>query len=181
MNTERRLPPVERQLCWFKRLGVLAIAVLVAGGHPGCTRQHAPEDPAVARVLSIRWQRLVDEELQTCPRCQDTELELGEAVARLEEALTSSNVRVDLQKVAIDKATFEKDPLASKRIWIAERPLEEWLEASVGESPCCESCGDADCRTLRVGSEVYEAISADLIVRAGLRAAATLTTNAQEQ
>jgi hypothetical protein len=160
MNTERRLPPVERQLCWFKRLGVLAIAVLVAGGHPGCTRQHAPEDPAVARVLSIRWQRLVDEELQTCPRCQDTELELGEAVARLEEALTSSNVRVD---------------------WIAERPLEEWLEASVGESPCCESCGDADCRTLRVGSEVYEAISADLIVRAGLRAAATLMTNAQEQ
>ena len=181
MNTEQRLAQVERQLRWLKRLGALAIVALVAGGHLGCTRQHAPDDLADACVLSIRWQRLVDEEQQTCPRCQDTELELGEAVVRLEEALTSSNVRVDLQKVAIDKATFEKDPLASNRIWIAERPLEDWLDASVGKSQCGESCGDAECRTIRVGAEVYEAISADLIVRAGLRAAATLTTNAQEE
>ncbi|MHC4933314.1 MAG: DUF2703 domain-containing protein [Planctomycetota bacterium] len=181
MSTAVRLAQVERQPRRLKRFGALAIGVMVVGGHLGCAREQAPDDSADARVLSIRWQRLVDEDQQTCSRCQDTELELGEAVARLEETLASANVRIDLQKVAIDKATFERDPLASNRIWIAERPLEDWLAASVGTSQCGESCGGAECRTVRVGEEVYEAVSADLIVRAGLRAAATFTSDAEEE
>jgi len=179
MTTEQRLERLERQNRWSKRIAAIAIALVAAGGLFGCTGQHAPDDLSGARVLSIRWQRLVADGHQTCPRCRDTEVELGEAVERLERSLAPSNVRVDLEKVALDKATFESDPLASNRIWIAERPLEDWLEASIGKSPCCESCEDAECRTVRVGAEVYEAISADLIVRAGLRAASSLRASPQ--
>jgi anti-sigma factor RsiW len=137
----------------------------------GCAVQRAPDD---AKILVIRWQRLVDESKQTCPRCRTTEVELDEAVERLRRALAPSDGRVELEKTAIDQATFDADPLASNRIWIAGRPLEEWLEGSVGESPCSSSCGDRECRTVCIGADVYEAISADLIVRAGLRAASTL-------
>jgi hypothetical protein len=137
----------------------------------GCAVHRAPDD---ARVLVIRWQRLVDENEQTCPRCRTTEAELDEGVERLRRALAPSNGRVELEKTTIDQATFDADPLASNRIWIADRPLEEWLEGSVGKSQCSSSCGDRECRTVCIGANVYEAISADLIVRAGLRAASTL-------
>lgn len=179
MTTEQRLERPERKKRPLERAAAIAIALVAAGGLLNCTRQRTLDDRSSARVLSIRWQRLVVNGHETCPRCRDTEAELDEAVERLKRSLASSNVRVDLEKVALDKATFEADPLASNRIWIAERPLEDWLDASVGKSPCCESCEDAECRTVRVGTEVYEAISSDLIVRAGLRAASSLRASPQ--
>ncbi|MHC4550740.1 MAG: DUF2703 domain-containing protein [Planctomycetota bacterium] len=147
----------------------------------GCAVQRAPDDRSRAHILVIRWQRLVDENRQTCPRCRATEVELDEAVARLQRSLAPSNAQVELKKVAIDQATFDADPLSSNRIWIAGRPLEEWLEGTVGKSPCSSSCGDRECRTVCVGTDVYEAISADVIVRVGLSAAATLLQSPQRE
>ena len=61
---------------------------------------------------------------------------------------------------------FNQDPQASNRIWIAEQPLEEWLGASIGSSPCCSVCGDAACRTLECGNQSYDAIPPQLIIKA---------------
>ncbi len=56
---------------------------------------------------------------------------------------------------------------------LAPRSIEEWLGGTTGQSPCCDVCGPNDCRTVTVDGQTYEAIPADLIVRAGLLAAAS--------
>ncbi len=63
-------------------------------------------------------------------------------------------------------------PSESNRIWIAGRPLEDWLDASVGKSTCCSACGGAECRTLEIGSATFETIPEELILKAALLAAA---------
>lgn len=78
----------------------------------------------------------------------------------------------------LSNAEFRADPGESNRIWIAGRPLEEWLGASTGSSPCCDQCGDDPCRTVEVDGVTLEAIPAEVIVRAGLMAAADLTRGA---
>ena len=62
--------------------------------------------------------------------------------------------------------------LLSNRILIAGKPLEEWIGASVGKSQCCKVCGESECRTISTGQETFEVIYKELIVRAGLLAAA---------
>jgi hypothetical protein len=74
----------------------------------------------------------------------------------------------------IDAAAFKADPSQSNRIWIAGRPMEDWLGATVGSSRCCAVCGDSECRTVEVEGRAFEAIPEDLVVRAALLAAAQL-------
>jgi hypothetical protein len=52
--------------------------------------------------------------------------------------------------------------------------LEEWLDGRVGRSPCCDVCGDEECRTLELDGLIFEAIPAGLIVQAGIMAASRL-------
>ena len=123
------------------------------------------------RPLPIIWQRLVDAGGRTCERCGSTEGALGHAVAKLKTALAPLGIEPTLETREIDQAGFQRDPSASNRIWIAGRPLEEWLGASTGSSQCCSVCGDADCRTVELGDTVYEALPEELIVQAALAAA----------
>lgn len=55
-------------------------------------------------------------------------------------------------------------------MWIGDRSIEDWLDASVGKSTCCSACGGAACRTLEVGAETFEAIPEALILKAALLA-----------
>ncbi len=121
------------------------------------------------RTLLIRWERLVEGD-RTCPRCRSTEEELEKAISTLKRALGPLGIEVLLEKEALSDAQFSQDPLRSNRIWLNGLPLEEWLGGTVGHSPCCDVCGPAECRTVEVGGQVYEAIPADLIVKAGLTA-----------
>lgn len=125
-------------------------------------------------VLRIRWQRLVDEKGRTCDRCGTTETTVEEAVNKLEGSLKGLGIDVALEKNAISPAEFSKDTLQSNRIWINGKPIEEWLSATSGQSKCCTVCGESDCRTVTVGGKTYEAIPSELIVKAGLLAAAEL-------
>lgn len=121
------------------------------------------------RILRIRWERLlVDGE--TCPRCSETERELERAAESLRELLAPLGVEVVVEKGEIPEEVFREDPLLSNRILIDGRPLEDYLGAQVGTSPCCDVCGPADCRTLEVDGKSYEAVPAALIVRAALMA-----------
>jgi len=124
------------------------------------------------KTLVVEWQRLLDEQKQTCPRCGTTEREVEKAVQQLNHALSQSGVVVSLTKKGIDPDSFKKDVLQSNKILIAGKLMEEWLGAKTGQSKCCETCSDAECRTVVYADETHEAIPADLIVRAGLVAAA---------
>jgi hypothetical protein len=126
------------------------------------------------QTLLVEWQRLLDEEKQTCPRCGSTEREVEKAVQELNQMLAPSDIAVNLVKKAIDPETFKKDALQSNMILIAGETLEEWLGATTVQSKCCETCGDADCRTVEYGGDTHEAIPAELIVRAGITAAVYL-------
>ncbi|MEK6743979.1 MAG: DUF2703 domain-containing protein [Nitrospirota bacterium] len=126
------------------------------------------------KTLAIEWQRLLDGQKETCSRCGSTEQEVEKAVKDLNQMLAPSDIAVNLVKKAIDPETFKKDALESNKILIAGKTLEEWLGATTGQSKCCETCGDADCRTVEYGGDTHEAIPAELIVRAGITAAAYL-------
>lgn len=128
------------------------------------------------KFLKIKWQRLLDESGQTCPRCGSTEEEVEKASHTLKQSLAPLGIEVILVKKVLDPVIFAKDVLESNRIWIGERPLEEWLGAEVGQSLCCEVCGNAECRTVEVGEKVYETIPSDLIIKAALIAASQIVT-----
>lgn len=122
------------------------------------------------KPITITWQRLVDNQEQTCPRCGDTEGELDKAVRFLNKTLAPAGVHFELEKKALPFDEVALDPSQSNRIWINGRPLEEWLKANVGQSPCCGPCRDLECRTLEVAGTVHETIPADLIIKAALLA-----------
>lgn len=126
------------------------------------------------KTVSVRWQRLVTDGGDTCERCSSTGSAVERAVRRLGEALAPLGIGVSLIREALDQARFAGDPLQSNRIWINGKPLEEWIGAGSGESRCCDACGDSMCRTLEVGSSSYEAVPEELIIKAGLLAAAEL-------
>lgn len=123
------------------------------------------------KTLVLEWQRLLDEQKQTCPRCGSTEQEIEKAVSSLRKELAIYGIDVTLRKRAMDAETFKKDALQSNKIMIEGKTLEEWLGAIAGRSTCCEACGDAECRTIEYAGKSHEAIPADLIVKAGRIAA----------
>jgi hypothetical protein len=122
------------------------------------------------RSLPILWKRLVKEGA-TCPRCGSTHANVVSAVKKLEVALQPLGIEPVLETLAIDETSFQADPSESNRIWIAGKPLEEWLGARVGASQCCTVCGDRSCRTMEIGDSTHETIPEDLIVRAAMMAA----------
>ena len=124
------------------------------------------------QTIRIVWQRLLSLQGQTCDRCAATELALQQAVATLQQALAPLQMQVEFHAQAMTLEQFNQDPGASNRIWVADKPLETWLGASIGASPCCSVCGDAQCRTLECNHQSYEAIPSQLIIKAGLLAAA---------
>lgn len=128
--------------------------------------------------ISIIWQRLVDEQGETCERCGATEQELIKALRFLTKALGPVGLSFTLESQALSPAEFAQDPLQSNRILIDGRELGEWLGAKEGQSPCCGPCGEAQCRTLTLDQRVYETIPAELIIQAGLKAAYARATRA---
>jgi hypothetical protein len=142
-----------------------------AAGRQGCCA--TSEAPAGRRTLAILWRRLVKGG-ETCDRCGGTYVQLQRAVARLSEALRPLGIAPTLETEEIDESTFRAAPSESNRIWIAGRPLEDWLGATAGSSRCCAACGDVDCRTVEFAGRAFETVPEELIVRAALRAAAEL-------
>ena len=126
------------------------------------------------KILPIIWQRLVTNNGETCNRCGNTYLEILRAVEQLREVLAPLGIEPVLRTKTISEQEFKAQPLESNKILIGGKPLEEWLDAKNGSSPCCDACGDEDCRTLTLGADVFEAIPADLIIDAGVKAAQAL-------
>lgn len=128
---------------------------------------------SATKTLTIKWQRLLDDG-QTCPRCGSTEAEVDKAVTALRQSLALLGVEVVLEKGELTVEQFAQDTLQSNAIRINDRLLEDWVGGQTGQSLCCEVCGPNDCRTMAVEGEVFEVIPAELVVRAGLLAAAQM-------
>lgn len=126
------------------------------------------------KLLPIVWKRLVSREGKTCDRCGATHQEIQRAVSKLKEVLRPLGIEPTLETRVIDTDSFKANPSESNRVWIAGKPMEEWLGANVGSSRCCSVCGESDCRTVEVSGTVFEAIPEKLFIRAGLAAAASL-------
>jgi hypothetical protein len=122
------------------------------------------------KTIKIIWQRLVDGQGDACERCGGTEQELDKAVRFLQKSLAPAGVRFSLEKKVMDIGEVAPDPSQSNRIWIDGRPLEKWLGADVGKSPCCGPCQGLDCRTLEKNGISHETIPAEMIIQAGLLA-----------
>lgn len=125
------------------------------------------------KTLEIIWQRLIHEE-QTCPRCGSTGDEVEKAVVSLKQSLDPLGINVVLKKREISIDAFKKDPLLSNIIWINGRLLEDYIGGTTGQSQCCDVCGPNDCRTVGVDGNEYEVIPSELVIKAGLLAAAQL-------
>jgi uncharacterized protein DUF2703 len=123
------------------------------------------------RQLPIIWQRLVSADGRTCLRCDATHQHLRTAVAKLKDVLKPLDIEPVLEVREIDDRSFKSKPEESNRIWIAGRPMEEWLGAAIGSSRCCSVCGDAPCRTMEVEGAVFEDIPEAVILKAALIAA----------
>jgi len=123
--------------------------------------------------LVVLWQRLVVGGA-TCERCGDTGDAVRRAVARLAEELAPQGGAIRLEEKALPPFAVAE----SNRVFFNGVPFEELLEAQAGLSycqSCCELLGQqTDCRTLIVEGQEYEALSDELIVRAGRIAAERL-------
>jgi hypothetical protein len=131
------------------------------------------------KQLPIVWKRLVVDG-HTCERCGATSGQLQRAIEKLEAALRPLGIQPVFETQAIDERTFKAQPSESNRIWIAGRPMEEWLGAEVGMSRCCSVCGESDCRTLKFAGQTFETVPAELLIKAGLIAASGLLADGGE-
>ena len=120
------------------------------------------------KTIKIVWQRLIDERGQTCPRCSATEQELQKALRFLTKSLLPLGIVFSLDTRALNSQEFDRDPMQSNRMWIDNKPLEKWLKAETGASPCSGPCGEGECRTLNVAGKTLETIPAELIIKAAL-------------
>lgn len=131
------------------------------------------------RTLPIVRQRLVSGG-KTCDRCAATQREVDDAVRTLEQVLRPLDIEPHLEIRELDERSFKKQPSASNRIWILNKPMEEWLDGAVGSSRCCSVCGDSECRTIEISGTTFEAIPERLILKAALLAASELLDDAPD-
>ena len=126
------------------------------------------------KSLPIIWQRLVSADGRTCDRCGATQQEMQRAVSKLKQALHPLGIEPIVEIREIDEKSFRANPSESNRIWIAGKPMEEWLGARVGSSRCCSVCGESECRTVEMGAAEFETIPEALFLKAALAAAGEL-------
>lgn len=123
----------------------------------------------ILKTLPIVWQRLVSAG-QTCGRCGATHQAVRRSVNKLKKTLRPLGIEPTLETKEIDSRTFKARPSESNRIWIADKPLEEWIGAKVGRSRCDSVCGESKCRTV----EGHEAVPEKLLLKAALIAASEM-------
>lgn len=152
------------------------IAVLALG--TSCAAPRTMHLSADETILPIRWQRMVDDTGSTCNRCGGTQEELDKAARTLGTVLDPLGIHVILEERELSMEECRADIMESNRIWIADKSLEDLLGAEVNRSVCGSCCGAlgevVECRTTSLMGQTYEVIPAQLIVKAGLKAASEI-------
>jgi hypothetical protein len=126
------------------------------------------------RSLPIVWHSHVSPAGRTCDHCGATRQELEWAVAVLQHALRPLGIEPHLEIVEIDEASFTANLAEPNRLWIAGKPMEEWLDETVGSTHCGSVGGGSHCRTVEVTGTTCAAIPERLILKAALIASSEL-------
>ena len=168
----------------MKNLGAIVLAIIVISGCCATGKKGVRENKNF-KTLKVEWQRFVSESAVTCSRCELTQKEVQKAFKSLKKSLAPLGIKVTLEEKTLDSAACAKDISQSNRIWIGGHPLEEWLGAEVGKSPCAGCCAElgekVECRTIQVDGQTYEKIPAELIIKAGLLAASEQVATGQNK
>lgn len=125
--------------------------------------------------LAIVWQRYVGDG-GICHGCRATQHELQEAIATIQHALGPFGIEPHLEVRSLAEAQYRATPEQSNRIWIAGKPVEQWLNGTVryraSRSPC---------RMVEIDGITLEAIPHRLIVEAAILAASDLFFDVSRQ
>lgn len=126
--------------------------------------------------LVILWQRVVVG-AATCERCGETGDSVRKTATRLAAELAARGISVRLEEKVLPPFAVAE----SNRVFFNGEPLESLLGAQVGMSHC-QSCCDllgqrTDCRTLLLDGRKHEALSEELLMRAGRTAADRLAVD----
>jgi hypothetical protein len=145
-----------------KKLSILLfLAVLLSAG--GCSRNH--------RVLVLQWQKPTSEVCLACQKCGVSEKEIEKACVELQKQLAPKGIEV---KLGAEKTGDPQTPTAGG-MYICDVPLEVWLSGESLTDPCenAQKRGNPEVmrRTFWSDGQSYEIVPADLIVKAGMRAA----------
>ncbi len=164
----------------------LSVALFGCGGEEETTEVKASAEKPVevaqgTKTLVLEWQRMIDEEGNVCCSSEDTRMAVETAREKLAKELEAHGIKVVLAKSDFSPEECKECPERSNRILIAGCGIDYWLQAEVGSSPCEGFCKEAlgdkgSCQNLIYEGETYEVIPAELIVKAGLAAAANPST-----
>jgi hypothetical protein len=126
------------------------------------------EEERMTASLAIVWERY-DGDGGICHGCRATQHELAEAISTIQHALGPFGVEPHLEVLSIAEAQYRANPEQSNRIWIAGKPVEQWLNGTpkyrASRSPC---------RMVEIDGVTYAAIPHRLIVEAAILAASDL-------
>lgn len=129
----------------------------------------------MAGTLLVEWRHIGESVDATCERCAATGRTLAEAevVAAIRPALSARRIRVRVTGTVLPPERIAE----SNTILFNGVPIEDLLDEVRVEMTPCASCScitgtEADCRAIVCGDETHEALPADLILKAALRAVA---------
>ena len=126
------------------------------------------------KVIVLSWQRPDAAACKGCEKCGITEKDMQKAAAELKNQLADKGIKVLVKPRAAVKG--ETCAVSASNVWVCDVPLETWLAASVNTRPCdCKgSSQPMNCKALYLNGNEYQTIPPELVVDAGMRAAAML-------
>jgi hypothetical protein len=164
----------------------LSVALFGCGGEQDTAEVKTPAEESAevaqaSRTLTLEWQRMIDEEGNVCCGSEDTRIAVEAAREKLAQELKDHGIKVVLTKSDFSPDECRDCPERANRIMVAGYGVDYWLGAEVGKSPCEGFCKQAlgdkgSCQNLIYEGKTYEVVPAELIVKAGLAAAAHPST-----
>jgi hypothetical protein len=167
----------------------LAFLLIVGIALVGCGRESEQMDADATRAgedvptLTIAWHKVSDADGSICDLSTATEQSIEQASLELTRTLAPHGVKVEVKTLTPEKV--EGSTCLCNRVLIQGRYIDEWLDAEVVKAPCsgcpnqsgCAGSGSACAgQTAMVHQGItYNIVPANLIVMAGMVAAADLT------
>lgn len=131
----------------------------------------AAERKIMTGTLTVEWRHIGENVDTTCVRCAATGHTLAGVVDAIRPMLSARRIRVKVVEMVLPPERI----VESNTILFNGTPIEDLLDEAEVEMTPCVSCScitgtDTECRAIVCGDETHEAIPADLIRKAALKA-----------
>lgn len=125
----------------------------------------------MANTLIVEWRHIGENVETTCVRCGATGRTLAEVVDAIRPMLSARRIRVKTVETVLPPERIAE----SNIILFNGTPIEDLLDEVRVEMTPCASCScitgtDVECRAIVCGDETHEALPAELIRKAALKA-----------